>query len=615
MKMKKIFIGLFLFFVSVFFITKIFAQEDLNTQVKSELIEFNYDAIYIPCEDPGVPLCVPYPTNVSVHPDPLHVDHEFGISTSGLPANTDVYIVGCIDTANGIHCTTGDTALDDFLNNIPGGDQMSPDSSHQFKALQNPIKTDANGDLTNVIVRSYTPLATNHYFNGYYISDVEITPTPIVSPTIVGSDLTIKQSTIDFEKLSPTPRPRAVRVPMRNDPKGRFFDSKSLEPIPEGELSLLSSLKKIFIYPKLENPQKVKINGEFNFWVPNGIYYLDIIKKPANHSWPMKLDDVHLNYSKAYYCDTDVKDEKNLPVPLYLQQYSIIEFNKLVHCDVPFDPGTSIPYRSDVKTVTFGISRTNNNTATSYTGQATHPLTGIDLKGEVTGKIAASTTADKLGFWQLIINNNVYPLKTDGAPDRLIAVYTKVDLTNSNQVNKPVNGTIYEPLLTYIEGYAYDKSGNVLSLARVGYRQQGTEKIVYVTTTDTNGFFKIPTRYLPSFGYALVFTPSGSTTPIIYSTSEFSSKNADYLKKNNINLSTKTSGEFINTKTVSQETNNISQSNNNTNQNKPLTEKGKNKSNSSSILITILVLIVFAIVAVVITIVMIKKNQTQSPSL
>jgi len=613
MHKKLLSISLAILINLILFSFPIFAQE--TTDTKSEAIELNIDAIYQPCEDPADSLCVTYPTNVANHPDPVHIDHEFGLSAEELPANTDVYIVGCIDTADGARCTTGNTNLDNLLNNIPGGDQMNADPTHELKVLENPKKTDAGGKLNSVIVRSYTAQSTSHFFNGYYITKTGANPTSAVTPIANNNDLTVKQTSIEFQIATPSPivRPKIKFRALNNDPKGRFFDSQSLEPIPEGEVSLLNNLKKLFVYQKLENPQKVKINGEFNFWVPNGLYYLDITKKPINHSWPITINKVNNNYSKAYYCDPEIKDEKNQTVPLYLQQYSITEFNKLVHCDIPFDPGTNTPYRSEVKTVSYSSYRTNSNTATSFTGRVTHPLTIITLKGELTAKVVATTIADKLGSWKIIVNSSSYPLKPDGSPDRLIAVYNKVDLTTNMQSSTVVNGLTLEPILTYIEGFAYDQTGKLLPLAKVGYHQLGTEKNVYITTSDSKGFFRIPTRYLPSFGYELIFVPSGSVAPVVFTTSQFAQKNNEYLKTNNLNLLTKVNKDLLNINKAQSLNEDINTTNGgkNTNQNNTSGTNSGNKISSQMIIVIAVVLILLMILAVVVIIIFMRKPKQQ----
>jgi hypothetical protein len=604
--MKKILVGIFLFFLTIFFVFKISAQET-GEKLKSEPISFSIEAIYKPCEDETDPNCVDYPVNTD-HPDPLNEDHEFGLYADGLPANTDIYIVGCITTEVGAHCTSGDQNIDNLLNSYPG-DQMVADPNYQFKALKNPVKTDSNGVLENIIVRSFTASATTHSFLAYYIS----TPTGSTGEknnlSIVPTTNALQQGTIDFNIATPSPKPRNKK-PVReinNDPRGRFFDIKSLEPIPEGEVTLLNNLKKTFIYSNLVNPQKVKINGEFNFWVPNGVYYLSLTQLPTGYSWPTKIENVNPNYLKAYYCDSDVKNDKKQTVPLYLDQYSINEYNKLVHCDVPLDPGNNSPHQSSVTGMEFSVSKENQGQSTYFLGKVTHPLTIVSLKAETTNALIASTTADKLGYWKIDLANSNYPLKNRNLPDRLIVTYKKVDLTGTNTNIPEVKGNIYEPLLNYVEGYAYDETGKVLANAKVGYRQQGTEKIVYVTTADSNGFFKIPTRYLPSFSYELVFTPAGKNNPIILSTSQFVSKNADYLKKKDLNLLTKRNQEILGNKLLKNAPDFLKPTT--TNLNNLTTEKSKEENQRQNLIIGIIFLILIIFISIIALVVLYKKNK------
>ena len=616
--MKQYLIGLFIALIGLFFLfTNAKAQDTAG--IKSEPVELGIYAIYAPCEDPSSTFCVPYPTDVPNHPDQINKDHELGLFAENLPANADIYIAGCINTIDGARCTTGNTVFDNLLNSYNSGDVMSPDPSHQFKALENPKKTDKTGLLDKVIVRSYTSQATTHFFNGYYIDngnleEINISPSPQTTPEVFLGGM--QQGELDLVTPTPTSLPlRDFDRSNNQDPKGRFFDSQSLEPIPNGEITLLNNLKKIFVYRDLINPQKVKINGEFNFWVPNGVYYLDLNIKPTNYSWPIKIDRVHPNYTKAYYCDPDVKNDKSQVVPLYLEQYSIAEYNKLVHCDVPLDPGSNPSYHGDVKSVDFSISRSTNKLTTNYIGHVTHPLTVINLKGENTGKIAATVNANKLGSWKVTINNTNYPLNSNGTPDRLIAVYTKVDLTGQT-IYAPVIGTIFEPLLTYVEGYAYNDSGQILPSAKIGYQQDGTNKIVYVTTSDNNGYFKIPTRYLPSFGYKLVFAASNQTKPIIISTSVFANKNADYLKKSNINLITKINKEIIDKNSVP--TSNIKDSQSALNQNQQgevVNTQGENKSKSQLILAVVVFLILIIISVIIIALILFQRAKTPPSNL
>jgi len=520
----------------------LFAQGNTLTQVKSEATELNIDALYVPCEDPASELCVPFPEG-GVHPVANAADHEIGLSADGFPANTDVYIVGCVDTLNGSQCTTGESSLDNRLNGIAGGDSLGASATHQFKAAQNPVKSDANG-LVSVIARSYTPETVGHFFNAYYLQDV--------STQMIGKSISITPEEAlhlqDFSVASPTPaalpRTRSIKQrQVKNDPKGRLFDAKSLEPVTGIEVSLLDNFKRLYSEADFINPLIVLPNGEFNFWVPNGIYYLNFAKLPLTHSWPVEMAQIHPNYNLAYYCDPEVKDETtSQTVPLYYQQFSIIEYNKLVHCDVPLDPGTNSPFRSEVKALTYGLTRSSSDNTLYYSGKQSHPFSKVELLGNTTGKVITEVEADKLGFWSVSLALANYPLDEAGLPEQVRVRYTKKDLTGETQF-KSSNGALFDPLLRYLEGYCYNDQGKIMPKARVGVKQKNSDVVSYLTTADEKGFFKVGTQYLPSFPYDLIFTDPDSGSSLKQSTFDFVVENKQYLTQKSLNLVSKENRE------------------------------------------------------------------------
>jgi hypothetical protein len=399
-----------------------------------------------------------------------------------------------------------------------------------------------------------------------------------------------------------------------NDPKGRFFDIRSLEPIPEGEVTLLDKEKKLFNFINLINPQPVKINGEFNFWVPNGIYHLYPNKLPKGYRWPVRMGDVDKNYQKAYYCDPEVKDINNQPVSLYFDQFRIYEYDKLVHCDIPLDPGTNQPYSYDVKTVTYSSFRNADNTRVTYIAGVTHPLTIVYLKETENNKTITTISADKLGRWTFTseIKNNL--LNSNGLPVKLNVFYKKVDLTNK-KVYEPVKADVqFDPILSYIEGYAYDENNQIVPNARVGYKQQGTDKIVYVTKTDSQGYFKIPTVYLPTFSYKLVFLASNKQKPVIQSINEFISKNSDYLKKNKINLLKNDPSRILPEKVISNEKSTFDkfgQKNNDKELGQTLVNQRKNVSIFQLVIIFVIIFILIAVLSLFLYLNIKKKKEIE----
>jgi hypothetical protein len=537
---KKICLLLVFLFLGLFLVIKapfLKAQENGLTKVKSEAIPLEQSAFYVPCEDPDDPSCVPFPENTA-HPDPANKDHETLLSNIGFPPNTEVYIVGCINTDNGPFCTTGSQSLDRELNNIPGGDTLNNHPTYQFKAATNPAKSDAEGNL-EVIVRSYTPQVTGHFYNAYVVNEQNLNPTSIgIGPSVTPEE-SLHLETFIQETPTPVPikiKPRKVRRRVVDqDPKGRMFDIKSLEPIPGVEVTLLDSFKKLFSYKQMVNPQIVLANGEFSFWVPNGIYYLQFAKLPETHIWPVEMDNVHSNYTKAYYCDPDVKNSENMPVPLYYDQFSIVEFNKLVHCDVPLDPGTNAPIRSSVKTVSYGLMKDTLDGSYTFTGIVTHPFTKVQLVGQESQKVVQEIDADKHGSWKATIAASAYPLNEQGLPDKVLLKYIKVDLT-AQKTYEAVGGVSFDPLLSYVEGYAYDRTGNIIANAKVGVKQKNNDNVVYLTTANAQGFFQIGSQYLPSFPYDLVFSDPEANKHETVTSSNFLTSNKDYLASKQLNL-------------------------------------------------------------------------------
>jgi len=585
------------------------AQTPNLLKVKSAPVALNIDASYIPCEDPSDPLCVAFPAGIE-HPNASKKDHEMLLSSGGLLPNTEMYITGCINTASGTKCTTGSSKLDILLNSSPGGDTMVKDPGYEFEALTNPAMTDANGEL-KVIVRSFTSQVTSHIFNAYYFEDQAFGPTIFEYGPSANPEQALHLQT--FREVVPTkvpkPKPRVViRRFQDQDPKGRTFDTQSLEPVMGIKVALLDNFKNLFQYKTIVNPQVVKANGEFNFWVANGIYYLSFSNIPPTHTWPVKMEEVNPNYSLAYYCDPDVKNSESNPVPLYYDQFSIIEYNKLVHCDVPLNPGTNTPYRSEVTTLDYGLNKSNGDGQLNYSGRVSHPFTKIIFRGLASKKTIQEIEADKFGFWKLSLPAGSYPLTSDGLPDQMEVWYQKRDLTNRQLQFSAVKGVIFEPLLRYLEGYAYDSNHQIMPYAKVGLKQENSEQVMFLTTADKDGLFRIGSQYIPSFPYDLVFTnPQGSTTLI--KTSTFAGENKTYLQQKQLNLISEERENVPLTISSIVSFRNLKANTDYSNAKLPET-KTETKKDGSSVFILFLTILILAVAGVLIASKFRKKNQS-----
>ncbi len=486
--------------------------------------------------------CASYPAGTA-HPDPANKDHEVKIGGTGFPTGVDIYLVACLTTDTFTKCTTGDPASDGLLG-------IEKKAGHVFKILgSNPRKAEANGNLS-AIVRSYYPDKVRHKFFGVY---------PGVLTGAGGEASTITYGTFDFTSAN------KKCFGIKWDPEGRVFDSRSLEPVENATVTLLDETKakaKLTIDTKVNTSK----DGGFSFYTPAGSYYFDPAK--TGYRFPVAINKLHPNYSKAYYCDQDENNQYDYPI--YDKQYKIVEQNKLLHCDIPLDPGSNPPLHKDPEILTFGQMAVPGTLSTQFEGTVTHPFTRILLIGEKTGKEYVRIDADKFGNFIKVVDNSLLP-QDEGLRDPLAdpQPVVKFDLTTGQYLSQkenllkrlkklvlaifPINvsaqTTKYitrayamEPILRYLEGYAYNTQGQAIPFATVSIKLQMSGKTVYQTTADKDGFFRIAPQNLPIFEYYVEFTPPNSSIPVKMTTSEFSQKNKNYLAENKINLMTVTEG-------------------------------------------------------------------------
>lgn len=439
------------------------------------------------------------------------------LTGSGFPVDRDIYLVHCVDTGEGRRCTTGN-AQHDLLLAIGGMRSMVE--------LQgpNPMRTTDGNIKVNVkaLVADGTPL-------GFF--GVTIGETVLVSGE---RGDTLQYGTFRFEPMVQT-------VQFRADPFGRVFDSQSLEPVSGVQVRILDQLSPENLADATpENPTTIGADGTFNFLVFEGTYYLRL--KPATHPRHKftASPNLHPNYTQAYF-DLYKPDEGIDEKPPTLE-----------HRDIPLDPGTNQPARSEVVLINYGQMAIGSKT--EYGGKISHPLSIVALVGEKSGQEIARTSADNFGFWQITLRNADVP-QDEALKVKLI----KVDLTTGQEVTKEgvfstlvdkllsliskkasaqTKEAVFPPILRYVEGYAYDKAGNPIGNAEVRVKLAMSDGVYFRTSADENGHFIIMPQYLPLFEYYLEFIRPNTTTPIRYSPTEFVEANRDYLQASNINLMT-----------------------------------------------------------------------------
>lgn len=444
-------------------------------------------------------------------------DHVAKVAGSSFPVGKEIYIVGCISTNDGISCTSGEAEIDSRLTEI--GFVTNPFPGHEFKALTNPVLS--RDGKVEVILRSATPRGEDHSFFGVVAVEEQVENQ--------GEARTITYGTFGF---SDDPK---KCIGIHWDPKGRVFDSQTLEPLPEAAVTLLDSDKKKVSLPGVANPVVTKEDGLFNFFVPNGTYYLLINKDLYQH--PLELSEVNPKYSQIYYCDPDVGK------PLYYESFPIIEQGKLIHCDVPLKPLETGYIAPNIILVNYGQIRLSG--VTKIYGTFSHPLTKVQIKKD--NILIKEIIADKYGAWTYFIDNNQLPVTVTGLKNETIYSQAKNNWVNKiiSFLFKPVfsqnssSSFTFHPILTYIEGYAFDNKGAIIPKAIIKIVPEMTKKTYYTTFADEKGFFKIETDKLPIFPYYIqIIDPTNRNLVYNTTTTIFVKNNKKYLDEKKLNLST-----------------------------------------------------------------------------
>lgn len=490
---------------------------------------------------------------------------EGDLSQRPLP-NAETFVVECLTGGNtkGQRCTTGDSELDQQIFGKNMVNELSKLVNYKLLSVDppdNPLTTDGNGKFPPITWKSETHPGTNHrwmamnYFN------------PQTSKCDTAGAQ--QQCTFTFDSVA------GKCVSIGWDPKGIVFDSVSLEPIPRVDVRLFVEVDGKYIPATIKNTQSVIQNpyrtlrdGEYEFYVQPGKYKLEINDARYKFVANPKIDP---NWSKAYGI---------APATIYKPDEVIVqESNEIQFRDVPLEP-VGQPYRGNVVLMDEGFQRLDKVNDIMFIEQArfSHPFTKVFVckngfakahpdKTEVCAdpndpnKLGpdglAVVDADHLG--QFTVEIPLAKVKPQDMP--FIIRGRKVPLTNKSQstgreslldkvlslipfarVNAQEDTSseegLIDPILNYIQGYAYDAGGNLLPGATVGVYFTYSNKAYYETKADNKGFFKIASENLPEMPYVIRYTSNNGATTSTVTTSQFLTQNEDYLTKNDINLFT-----------------------------------------------------------------------------
>jgi len=540
--------------------------------------------------------------------------NKVSLTGSEMPTNEKMYIVDCIPTANNFVCTTGSKTWDDLLNITATNPQsFSVDQGNPYILTKGVLNLTANVQMDS---------GASHFFVATILIDTS---------ALDAQSKSIKLATFNFNDQDLS-RCISANSPSESggggdssgasesgggpggeggDPYGRIFDAKSLEPIPNVSISILDQNKQNLNIPLLTNPQIVKNDGVFNFVVAPGTYYLNP-RIPSGYIFA-NAANINSNYTKAYSQILSSPEE------------AIIEksIKNPEHRDIALDPGTNTPFRSTPVKINYGTMR--NGTDMVVIGRVSHPLSIIEFTQG--SNIIGKTTATKYGAFKVTIKNSM--IQPDTAIDVTI---TKVDLTNNANLSTKSNNLFdslfitlksiispqviaaisnkssfkIDPIPSYLEGLAYDKSSNVVPNAIIYVKLNNSNQIYYQTKADEKGAFKINPSDLPIYAYSIEIKDPKTNVVTKQTTYEFAGKNKKYLSENKVNLMTAIkNGKSLIKKTPTSIVKN--QTNNTT----PSEKKLKAMEDPNSIIFTLLVL--FAIMIVIgITLYFLYKNNAHN---
>lgn len=409
--------------------------------------------------------------------------------------------------------------------------------------------SDVLGETTGQVVPNGTVnILTNendytaHVDYTYYaVGDVPPQIVETETPTIVpGSTNSQQLAQIGFNTVDSEVNSKSTSCTKISwDPYGRVFDAISLEPMSDVEITLIDeATKKPAVQEFEDNFDYTDMDGLFNILVENSGMYMMTVSGPQTHAF-ISNPSLHANYNQIY---SDI----------YSPGRAFEEIKGVAtHHDIALQPKGK-PYIGAVAEIMTADEAVDMGDFIVYTGKSSFPFSQVcmvTLEGRVT--VGECVFADKFGEYSITLEKVEIPLQA------IVPQAAKVDLTapiGTKKVYDPIVGfdvKKYEPILSHVEGFAYDDGGMIAPFASVQIKQTMDDAVIYETVANELGFFVVYSEDLPIFEYYINIIPPNSKKQYAKSTSQFMAENADYIADNKLNLIVaKRDGVVINSPTV-----------------------------------------------------------------
>lgn len=540
--------------------------------------------------------------NVSVDPE------------AKLLANSETYVFECLPNSE---CTSGNTNLDQQVFGRDNLQALNSQYGYIFEEstlLSNPLMSDGGGNIPTFTWQSSTPEshARRWMALNYFV--------PLPDDLGTGEEKTQQIGTFSFENVLN----QSDCISLSWDPYGRVFNSKTLEPVNNASVTLLKKRENgVFtmmtpadlLGGNILNPQTTKEDGGFSFVVPDGTYKLTVSQ--SNYVFPEEIANLQSNYLKIY---SDIYPDQT--------GQEIVQQGVVQHRDIPLKQ-VSAGLETSAKLMEYFYDLNKPTSTVIIKGRVSHPFAKIkaySLKPDPVSQenvryrllTENPVSADKLGNFVLRIDQSQFePTESFGE-----IVVEKINLTQPSLVEKitkwllgfigKVNAQTMiassirlEPILNYLEGYAYDTQGKVIPNATVGIVLNFSNKPSYQVKADENGYYKVASEFLPSMPYRITYTTTAGQV-IKTSTSKFIAQNSDSITASDIkiNLLADKEGKVI---TPPKKAPGIANGKKDSGQNLPVNKSSKFLSTSLPLILIIIVL--FILLAVAATVVFIKNRK------
>jgi len=661
--MKNFLFGFILIiFFNIFLLTKVNAQDPQLNERWACLIGKRCDAADANCQE------VDSPGYRDVHRVRITVDPAL------KPNPGTTYILECLGTSKGL-CTTGNADVDVKVFNKSITDSELPFNKatstigYKFEGM---YKADGKTTEINPINNPTSDIGPFEWQSSSVDMARKYMTLNFIDPNqaATGQGNTLQLGTNDWETAN-----RACEI-VRWDPYGVVFNSLTLEPVYNAQV-YLDYKDKNGDWVQYEDPMG-KVNnpyrsgqgvgtvedGHFSFVVEDGTYRLRIVPPTALLIFPYDNKKIASNYSKIY-SDIYPNIQVGGTTPTFV--YEIVQNGEIQHRDIPLASQTKALDSRKIKVMEVFRNRLNNGNEL-FKVRLSYPFAKISgvystindppvrYQPIPFGKgVTGDQKADKDGWFSIEVDGSRFvPGEMFGEIEA-----TKVDLTDSTlvkkqernvnffalvkqEIKKLMNNKIiaqvkdtntstfsFDPIPSYLEGYAYDNNGTVVSNATVGIYLSFSNRPYSQIKTDATGYYRFSSETLPSMPYDIRYTTAIGNT-VKTTPRKFITQNKEYFIKQKINpfIAQNQSGQTI--KINPTETSSESGGLLTTSPNLRIAGKisGDNKSNKTQsgflsnnieqnnnqvVTVIVMLLILILVVGIILTIYLIKKKQTQQP--